>query len=59
MNIAIIEMNNKSWHTLSSMGVMRKNIKLDTNRCLVFVSCTDKEADTIKSLIASATIIKA
>lgn len=59
MNTAIVEMTNGTWFTLASMGIPKKNIKLDKARSLVFVKCTEKEADTIKSLIDSATIIKA
>ncbi len=59
MNTAIIEMTNSTWHTLVSMGIQKKNIKLDKARSLVFVKCTEKEAATIKILIDSATIIKA
>ena len=58
MSTAILEMNNLSWYTLASMGIVRKHIKIDYNRGLVFVKCADKVADTIKSLIDSATIIK-
>ena len=59
MNTAILEMTNSTWHTLASMGIPKKNIKLDKARGLAFVKCTEKEAATIKSLIDSATIIKA
>ena len=59
MNTAILEINNESWHTLASMGIQNKNVKMDYKRNLVFVKCTAKEANTIKSLIDSATIIKA
>ncbi len=59
MNTAIIEMTNGTWFTLASMGIPKKNIKLDKARGLAFVKCSDTEADTIKSLIDSATIIKA
>ena len=59
MHTAIIEMTNGTWFTLASMGIQKRNIKVDYKRSLVFVKCTNKEADTIKSLIDSATIIKA
>lgn len=59
MSTAILEMNNQSWQVLASMGIVSKHIKIDYKRNLVFVRCADKEADTIKSLIDSATIIKA
>ena len=59
MNTAILEINNSTWHTLASMGILKKNIKLDKARGIVFVKCSATEADTIKSLIDSATIIKA
>ena len=58
MNTAILEMNNESWHALSSLGITKQNVKIDSKRSLVFVKCTNKEAGTIKSLIDSATIIK-
>ena len=59
MNTAILEMTNSTWHTLASMGIQKRNIKVDYKRSLAFVKCTEKEAATIKSLIDSATIIKA
>ena len=59
MNTAIVEMTNGTWFTLASLGIMPANVKVDYKRSLVFVKCTEKEAATIKSLIDSATIIKA
>ena len=59
MNTAIVEMTNSTWHTLASMGIPKKNIKLDKARGLAFVKCSNTEADTIKILIDSATIHKA
>ena len=58
MNTAILEMNNEVWYTLASMGIQQKNVKVNYNRNLVYVKCTDKESNTIKSLIDSATIRK-
>ena len=58
MNTAILEMNNEVWYTLASMGIQNKNVKMDYKRNLVYVKCSATEADTIKSLIDSATIVK-